>query len=57
MPERMSDYDLARIEEAKKLLTKVYEYYYGSTPFRPHVKRLETILKKLEELKNLETKA
>lgn len=54
--ETLEEYDLQRIQEVEKTLTKMYEYYYGVRRWRPHVKRLETILKKIKELKELKTK-
>ena len=41
-------YDMNLLEEAKKLLLKVYEYNYGEPSMRSKVKRLETIISKIE---------
>ena len=43
-------YDMNLLEEAKKLLLKVYEYNYGEPSMRSKVKRLETIISKIEVL-------
>lgn len=48
------EYDQERLQEAKNLLLKVYEYNYGTPGMSGKIKRLETILGKLETLQNLE---
>ena len=47
-----SQYDIDQMEKAKQLLLKVYYYHYGVSKMRSKVKRLETILAKLESLQN-----
>lgn len=44
------NYDMGLLQEAKKLLLKVYEYNYGEPSMRSKVKRLETIISKIEVL-------
>lgn len=44
------EYDLRKMEAAKQELIKIYEYYYGAPRMSKKVKRLETIIKKIEEL-------
>lgn len=46
-------YDHDQLEKAKQLLIKVYEYHYGDSKMQSKVKRLETIIAKLETLQNL----
>ena len=50
---RLEEYDRERIEEAISALSKVYDYHYGDSKMRKELKRIETIIKKLEELKEL----
>ena len=56
MAKKLSDYDQNLLSEARKLIMTVYEYYYGDSQFRSHYKRLETIINKIDEVKELETK-
>lgn len=44
------NYDMGLLQEAKKLLLEVYEYNYGEPSMRSKVKRLETIISKIEVL-------
>lgn len=46
--------DQERLQKAKNLLLKVYEFNYGTPGMSSKIKRLETILAKLETLQNLE---
>jgi hypothetical protein len=46
---KLEEYDLIKLKKAKKLILEVCEYYYGYPYTRKQVKRLETIIKKLEE--------
>lgn len=45
-------YDMEQLDKAKQILEKVYEYHYGDSLMRGQVKRLETIIKKIEHLQN-----
>lgn len=45
--------DQERLQKAKDLLLKVYEFNYGTPGMSGKIKRLETILAKLETLQNL----
>ena len=47
---RLEEYDLRQLEEAKKIIVKVYEYHYGDSYMRKEIKRLETIIQKLDYL-------
>lgn len=44
-------YDMEQFEKARKILEAIYEYHYGDSLMRGQVKRLETIIKKLNFLK------
>lgn len=46
--------DQNRLQEAKELLIKVLEYNYGAPGMRQKIGRLDTIIKKLEILQNME---
>lgn len=47
---QIEKYDIARLQEAKRTLERVHEYYYGSSKEVRFVRLLGTILKKLETL-------
>ncbi len=47
-------YDLDKLAKAKTLLMEVLNYYYGGPGMARKVKRLETIIAKLETLENLD---
>ncbi len=47
-------FDRARIEEARRLLYKVYEYNYGDPSAKKEVSRLDTIIRKIDQLLNKE---
>lgn len=49
-----SDYDQDKLEKAKGLLMEVFNYNYGDTRMTRKVRRLETIISKLEFLQNME---
>lgn len=46
----LEEYDLQQLQQAKKIITKVYEYHYGDSYMRKEIKRLETILSKIDFL-------
>ena len=46
-------YDHELLEEARKLLLKVYEYHYGDSKMKSKINRLETIICKLGILQNM----
>ncbi len=50
---RFDGYDREQLKKAKELLTKVYEYHYGDSYMKSEVKRLETIIAKIEFLQKL----
>ena len=47
---RLGEYDRRTLRGAKQRILVVYEYNYGAPNARRVVNRLETILKKLDEL-------
>jgi hypothetical protein len=49
----LEEYDRIKIKEAIHAIEIVYTYHYGDSYMRKELNRLETILKKLEELKSL----
>ncbi len=53
-PTKFEPYDMDKLQKAKDLLQAVLNYYYGFQPMKSKVKRLETIIVKLETLQNLE---
>lgn len=46
----LEEFDLNELILAKEKIQKVYEYYYGDCKHKSEVSRLETILKKLNQL-------
>ena len=48
--DHFEQYDRERLEEARQLLLKVYEYYYGDSKTKSKTKRLWTIIRKLDSL-------
>ena len=49
-----SQYDHDKMERAKQLLLDVLNYNYGDSRMTRKIKRLETIIIKLEVLQNME---
>ena len=47
---KFDEYDLKKLQEARKMLTKVYEYNYGDPAMRAECNRLFTIIKKIKWL-------
>lgn len=47
---RLDEYDHEQLEKAIELITKVYEYHYGDSKMQSVLRRLETIIGKLEYL-------
>ena len=43
-------FDIDKLKTAKDNIQSVYEFYYGSTKDKKFVSRLDTILKKLDEV-------
>lgn len=50
---KFDNYDLDKLAKAKTLLMEVLNYNYGAPGMTSKVKRLETIIAKLETLENL----
>lgn len=44
------EYDLNKLEKAKRLVTEVYEYNYGAPYTSKELKKLKTIIRKLDTL-------
>lgn len=44
------EYDREQLEQAKKLLLKVYEYHYDNGEMRMKTNRLATIISKIDEV-------
>ena len=49
----LEPYDIEKLKEAQKIIEKVHGYYFCAPGFLPIQKRLETILRKLDELLTL----
>lgn len=47
---KLGEYDKEKLQEAKKLIEKVYEYHYGDSYMQKEIKRLETIIAKIDYL-------
>lgn len=47
---KFDEYDIEKLKEARNILQKVLEYYYGHNPTKKYWKRLDTIVIKLNEL-------
>ena len=46
------EYDRIKLGKARKLITEVYEYNYGAPRSGSEIKKLETIIHKLDALIN-----
>lgn len=55
-PEKLEQYDIDKLVTAKKLLLDVYNYYGDFPPTKRKMKRLYTIISKLEILLELDSK-
>lgn len=47
---KLEEYDKQLLVEAKRLINIVYTYHYGDSYMRKEIKRLETILSKIDAL-------
>ena len=47
---KIEEFDLRKLREAKKLVQEVYEYYYGAPGMKKEVSRLEMIMNKIDFL-------
>lgn len=52
-PHKLGEYDLDLIEKARKLLFQVYEYHYGDYKMQKEIRRLQTIINKIDSLKEI----
>lgn len=50
MPHKIEEFDLCKLQKAKKLISEVYEYYYGAPRMGQVTRRLETIMNKIDFL-------
>ena len=50
MNPKIEEYDLRKLQQAKKLIYDVYLYYYGAPRMKNEVRRLETIINKIDFL-------
>lgn len=46
----LGEYDKRKLQEARELILKVYEYHSGDSYMRKEIKRLETIILKIDYL-------
>lgn len=51
---QFEEFDLKKLLNALRLLKEVYNYYYDFPPMRRKNNRLETIIKKLETLLDMD---
>lgn len=51
---RIGEYDKNLLQEAEDKVMRVYTYHYGDSKMRTPIRRLETILKKIDQLLNEE---
>ena len=49
---KLDEYDLRKLEEAKRIIEKIYFYHYGDSLMRGDIKRLETIIRKIQYLQD-----
>lgn len=47
---KLSEYDFEQLKQARYLIQKVYEYHYGDSLMKKEIKRLETIIAKIDYL-------
>lgn len=52
MNQKIEEFDVRKLQEARKLICEVYEYYYGAPRMGKEVRRLETIMNKIDFLLN-----
>ena len=50
----LDEYDQIKLSEARAILVRIYEYNYSQSSHDKVSRRLETILKKIDELADLE---
>lgn len=53
---KLDEFDIELLQKAKTNIIKVYEYHYGDSYMRREIKRLETILNKIDMLIQQEKK-
>lgn len=47
---KLEEYDIQMLREAKRQIMKVYNYHYGARRSGPVIRRIETVLNKLDAL-------
>ena len=47
---KFDECDFEQMQKARELILKVYEYHYGDSKMQSEIKRLETIISKLDYL-------
>lgn len=47
---KLSEYDIQQLEQARQIICNVYCYHYGDSYMRKEIKRLETIINKIDSL-------
>ncbi len=50
MKHKIDEYDATLLREAKQRINVVYNYHYGDSKMRTEIRRLETILNKIDQL-------
>lgn len=45
---RLEKYDIEQLKKARKLVMEVFTYHYGDSYMKSEIKRLETIITKLD---------
>lgn len=50
---KFGEYDFQQLEQARSLISKVYDFHYGDSYMQKEIKRLETILQKIDYLLTL----
>ena len=50
---KLSEYDFRQLIQARDLILRVYYYHYGDSYMQKEIKRLETILNKIDQLLTL----
>lgn len=53
MKHKLDEYDKEQLKKAKNLIDKVYTYHYGDSYMRKEIKRLETIITKIDAVMTL----
>lgn len=49
-PYKLEEYDLIQLRNAKELVNKIYSYNYSAPNSGPTIRKLETIMNKINDL-------